>query len=393
MSSGLLRWSRWHRLLLLLVVLQGSADEAVCDARGGTCNESPGPTLPLTALLVDGIMLRLCQVWPQQEVGPQLRLASQVSSACLLALPGAGEDALVSVGFDGEVQWFRRRAGLHVPMQSMGKLVPSQGSTISATMSPKGVKGVPTLALGHRKGRISLWQFRPEYVPRWQEFGKLQAAHHHWEQTDLVALSEDGRLLLACTGDNVVLWQLPTVGELRLAKELKHLHGGADAVAAAVIQTLPAGGYLVLLSRIKSSLMALRAPGAEEEVQEATELWTLQRQGLPRLTAVATAVMSSDTVAPHVVVVGGADQGQVSLWKLAADGSLTPGMGEQAQWEVDLKVPHAVGALALLSEESGCWAAVSAGGQVAVLHCGTGAEIFRAKHSSVVLKLLWAAPS
>ena len=63
----------------------------------------------------------------------------------------------------------------------------------------------------------------PKDTPKWQRISRVSNSHHGWESATVVAASEDGRLLVACTGRSQIaaghppsfgLFVMPEDGEI-----------------------------------------------------------------------------------------------------------------------------------------------------------------------------------
>merc|ERR1712032_649744 len=116
----------------------------------------------------------------------------------------------------------------------MGALHSKAGSVTSVGIAQTSVDF--TVALGHQNGTASIWHLERKHQRKWQQAAALQVSHHDWESVDVIAVSGDGRLVLACTADNALLSSLSQTGSGAMEPtELRHLHGGAQQVAAAEI--------------------------------------------------------------------------------------------------------------------------------------------------------------
>jgi len=333
-------------------------------------------------LASDAMRLQLARCLPLKARSSQLRLGSPVNAVAVAPLRGAGSGlrALVVLTLDGQLQWFRGRGGAPAPLESMGRLA---GSATAVDLGRGG--STAALAVGHKGGNVSVWHAAQEEPPSWRRVALLRVAHHEWEDVDRVATSGDGRLLLACTGDNVALWWL-SEEEGGEALELEGLHGGDSQLSAAAIGGPGVRGYAVALA---FQVGDFRGWGVEvgEPPELDPDLWSLPPSSArPRLVAVAVAPGAA------VVAAAGAD-GRAWLWRLKASGRGLEG----PLWEVRPSPQGLpVASLELLAEpprtggEASCWAAMGFGGQVAVLDCETGKEAHRSTQpGGSVLALSW----
>lgn len=318
----------------------------------------------------DGVRLQLARVLPEKVRSSQLRLMSPVMAAALAPLPAssAGLRALVVLTLDGQVQWFRYPGSMQVSLESMGR-VAGGAAAIDLGFDTRGA----VLAVGHKGGNASIWRVVQDDGPRWQRLAALRVAHHEWEDVDRVATSRDGRLLLACTGDNVALWWLGS-DEGDQVLELHSLHGGASQLSAAAVGGPGRHGYAVAVAFQAGGVEGWAVEGEPPEFD--ADLWQLPpSQTGQRL--VALAVEGADAGA---VVVGAGADGRAWLWRVADGGRGLHG----PLWEVQPSPQGLpISGLSLLTEPSrgsgqaSCWVAMGFGSHVAVLDCETGKEDHR----------------
>lgn len=359
--------------------------------------------MPLEAAVLadDGVRLRLARSLPKKAQSAQIRSASQIASVALGRLPGAHAEghqhALVLLTFDGRTQWFRSRGGAHVPLESMGQVQEDKSKTTAIGMGQG--DGLGVLALGHQGGNASIWQFLDgDHQPKWQRIAMFQASHHNWERVDHVAVSSDGHLLLACTEDNVMLWQVPNFQmhqESHQAQELRHLHGGASQVSAADVSKLSGDSYLVVVAFKSGTFEGWGVHASAGKIRnDVSDLWQMKRKGLARIVAVAVSPIFTARGDGCIIAAAGAD-GNVWLWQLGPTGAFVSG-DSSPLWEVrpsEQGLPAS--SLALLAAPSSptgnfrWWLAAGFGGQVVVFDGATGVELHRAVHTGSVLALSW----
>jgi len=351
-----------------------------------------------TALLAsDGVRLQLARALPTRSKGVQIRVGSQVVSAKLLQI-SVDETALIVLALDGQVLWFWRNGEAHVPFEIMGSLHGSAGHVTSFGTAQ--VNGNCVVALGHQNGTASIWHLQHEQQRKWQHMATLHVAHHDWESVDVVAVSSDARLLLACTADNALLWSLSQAGsESMEPTELRHLHGGAEQVAAAEIAMLSDEAYAVFTA-FKSGTFEgwvvldteAAASGKVDSSAMVERRWQLSWHN--RLIAVASGAMEEHEDDDAAVYLAAADaEGSVMMWQLDDQGSL---LSNRPLWQAhpssqgmpasSLMVVRAANG----ADERPAWrVVVGCGSQVVVFHIKTGKEVHRSTFSGSPLAFSW----
>ncbi|CAE8593714.1 unnamed protein product [Polarella glacialis] len=281
----------------------------------------------------------------------------------------------------------------------------ASGAT-AVSLAADRVGGTTFLALGHHRGVASLWLLRSEDPsPQWQRTALVKASHHDWESVKQVSVSSDGRVLLACTEDNIVLFSLPSNGDE--PQELHRLHGADSQVSAASVSVLPNGAtnsHIVAVAFRSGALegWAVKVPDALGSVKAGVS-WRLPRAGKPGLSDVvvaAAALLSSEvSLATAVLLVAGDAQGTTSLWRLSADGELLS--AASPEWEFQPKrLGEPVLSLALHfrwlaarePDEQALpqWSlAFSSGQEVIALSAESGAELHRGSHAGGIMALSW----
>ncbi|KAF1996114.1 WD40 repeat-like protein [Amniculicola lignicola CBS 123094] len=118
-----------------------------------------------------------------------------------------------------------------------------------------------------------------------------------------VSLSEDGRILAACLGEDALLTDLAT------GKELARIEGDGEVITA--IALTPSASHLILCSRSMSMRVFALSPS---EVEPDTIEVDLQRTLKPHAAPVVTLAVDSTST---LVATGGAD-GTVKVWDIRA---------------------------------------------------------------------------
>ncbi|CAL1135650.1 unnamed protein product [Cladocopium goreaui] len=259
------------------------------------------------------------------------------------------------------------------------------------------------MALGHRGGLVSLWQF--EGASPWKEVGQMKVSHHDWESVTLAVLSEDGSLLLAASQDNVMLFSLPDDNE---AVELKHLHGGASQISAASIASLPGAGKLVVLAYQRGGLEGARLDPVDPVDPPLVHVaWNIPRDGVMVISCLEPWHQGVDQELPALMLAAGDASGSVTVWSLTAAGDLASPKGSgrwsgmaSKRWPKGQPVaglrllhikPALVGILRYGQQKAQWLLAVASGKDVIVLDGLTGQEIHHgvAKQPHLVQAMEW----
>lgn len=337
--------------------------------------------LEAAVLADDGVRLQLVRALPQKSRSAPLRLRNPARGARLAPLPGSGDRTLVAVmTFDGAVSWYAGDGGAErQPLKGLPSMQRESASGISALAL--GEDGA-TAVFGHTSGGASLRRLSPEHA--WERVLAARGAHHEWEKVTHVAVTPNGRLLFASTGDNMAVWSLPssTTGD---AVELLHLHGGDHQVSAVDAAALPSGASLVAVAFDSGVFQGWRVDAEATPKQGVDSAWRLPRVGAQRLVAIA---QLHDGGAQGYVAAADA-VGQVFLWHAGAGGAL---VGERPAWAATpSSMGHVASVLALSGVAGGpAWVAAGCLGEVVVLECATGQRVHNSIISGSVLALRWS---
>lgn len=357
-----------------------------CKSGGGQrCSSSVSNEALTGAVLADdGVRLHLAHLLPTASQSAQIRTGSMIISAALVSIPNPSVNiALLTLTFDGRISWFQSAGRAHMPLASMGPMTKEKHTyRFTSLASSRGSPGV--LALGHQGGNASVWRYHDgRGGAEWRQAATVRGSHHQWESVTRIAVSDDGRVLITCTEDNVMLWRVPPQGEGD-AYQMHHLHGGEFQASAVDVASLPGGGYVVVIAFDAGALQCWVVGGGGASEEESLPLpvksaWRLERRGESRFVVLAG---SSTGVAATSA------DGRVLFWSLGPGCAL---LREAPQWDVQPSQGLPTSSLALMEPraDDSFDVAVAFTNKIIVLDGRTGREISRNTQRGSALALHW----
>ncbi|CAE7041827.1 unnamed protein product [Symbiodinium natans] len=295
--------------------------ELARDGEMGQPNEAGLVTLQVAS---DGIRWQIGHVLPERRSRDLQRSAERLAEGAISPLRMTDTELLVVLrGLQGRIRGTRLSlVGDAQGMEDLGWL--EDGSLPRATALSR-LSSQGALAVGHRAGLASVWRYQEQGKPGWALTSTAKVSHHEWESVILTVLSDDSRLLLAASEDNVMLFYLfPAQNE---PKELFHLHGGASQVSAACILHLTgeAPRYLLVLAMQRGGLQ-----GWMVDESGARVIWKIPRASSPIISRLDLAQTSEPPTT--LLLAAGDGSGIITVWSLNLNGELaSPNNGRWSQ--------------------------------------------------------------
>lgn len=271
----------------------------------------------------DGIRWQIGHVLPERRSRDLQRSQERLAEGVISPLRMSDTELVVVLrGLQGRIR--SARTSLVGEVQETEDLGWLEDSSLPRATALSRFTGQGAVAIGHRAGLASLWRYKAQGRPAWTLTTSVKVSHHEWESVTLTVLSDDGRLLLAASEDNVMLFHIPAHDE---PKELFHLHGGATQVTAASILRLAgeASRYLLVLAMQRGGLQGWMADGSG-----AKAIWKIQRGSTPVISKLDLAQTSESP--PTLLLAAGDGSGIVTVWSLNLNGELaSPNNGRWSQ--------------------------------------------------------------
>lgn len=415
---------------LILSSRVAAVEEDQCVVTGGrnVCGDRRGlEKLPgtLTGVLVadDSMRFHVQQFLPFKARGAMVRKRNWIQLATASHRQNGDLD-VYALTMDGAATWY---SGWKPEDRSRLRDEGQIHETIFGVTALTKVEGNTSLAMGNGKGEISLWNMGSDYT--WSRMFLANGAHHDWERVEKIAVSPNGKLVLGCLADNVVLWQLTSLGRI---VEVQHLHGGSYSVAAAAIARLPNDAHVISIAFQSGIVEGWRidADAAERVLATADgsdgavdtqrprtrvpekkrapgvhEAWKWQHRKKHIINNVRMAEIGAnngDESGSAVLLLTSAD-GQVDCWILGPKGvplALASGADMRDPWWKMKLASHdiPVSALALVTtappdDAEGSWQCLAAAGMpnlVVVVDCKSGELVQSFPVSGTPLDLVWS---